>query len=163
MKAKNYMKKFGSVVPMTEIDTQREWAEIFSEGNEALRNLLLYVWANNIPTVACCTGHDEKYEYYYKKRFMLPAKQISKEEYLKNCNKRNYHYYLIDRTGYFSFVANEKIKIKTIEKHLKKQGLNFNITKNSFEKSFAIYNKGSNKDANLFFETIQKGIEECLI
>lgn len=32
----------------------------FSEGNESLKKLLHYFYNNNIETIACCAGHEDR-------------------------------------------------------------------------------------------------------
>ena len=52
--------KSGQVVEDIPIELHEKAAKIFSEGNKSLENLLLYCFKNNIKTVACCAGHEEK-------------------------------------------------------------------------------------------------------
>ena len=39
---------------------KEEIAEQFSEGDPELKKVLLELWKNNIKTVACCRGHNDK-------------------------------------------------------------------------------------------------------
>lgn len=41
-------------------DNIEKVAEDFSEGDNLLKNSLLKLWENNIKTMACCKGHEEK-------------------------------------------------------------------------------------------------------
>lgn len=38
-------------------DEQKKLAEVYSEGNENFKNLLITAWQNNVGTFACCNGH----------------------------------------------------------------------------------------------------------
>ena len=40
-------------------DKRNEYAELFAEGNEQLKNILLKLWERGIDTYACCAGHGE--------------------------------------------------------------------------------------------------------
>ncbi len=47
-------------MPDLSIDEQNAWANEFCEGDEKLKELLLFLWKNNINTHACCKGHIEE-------------------------------------------------------------------------------------------------------
>lgn len=55
------MEKFTSrILTQEEIDhDQLEYAKKFSEGNEDLKQLLLWCWQNKIATNGCCSGHGD--------------------------------------------------------------------------------------------------------
>ena len=42
------------------LDNKEKYAEEFSEGNLLLKKCLLNLWNNQIHTVGCCAGHEEK-------------------------------------------------------------------------------------------------------
>ncbi len=44
------------------LEEREKYAELFSEGDENLKELLLTLWGNKIQTYACCAGHDEVVE-----------------------------------------------------------------------------------------------------
>ena len=53
---------------MTKLATEGKlkYAIEFSEKNKSLEELLLYLWNNDINTIACCAGHDkENFPYIY--------------------------------------------------------------------------------------------------
>ena len=94
--------QFGKVVDMNNIEKDmEEYAEIFSEGSPALRNLLLYLWNQGIKTKACCTGH--MFKPAFRKKILWFEKPISEQEYIKNQEKKNYSRYLISHPGYLCF------------------------------------------------------------
>ena len=59
--------KFNTGVPLdakqilrADKNTQREYAEDFSEGSESLQRLLLSLWERGVRTVGCCAGHEHE-------------------------------------------------------------------------------------------------------
>ena len=92
---------FGQAISIDMTDNQEEFAQIFSEGSETLKKLLLYLWGKNIATIACCTGHICKP--LFKKRFLWTEVYVSEKEYLENQHKKGYRYVLTDTTGYLAF------------------------------------------------------------
>lgn len=44
-------------------EQQVKYAKKFSEGSKELENLLLFLWENNIRTIACCKGHQPEETY----------------------------------------------------------------------------------------------------
>lgn len=77
------------------------FAVIFSEGSISLKKLLLQLWAQNIETIACCTGHTMQTT--YTKKTFWGEKHIRECEFLKNQNNKKYHWYIASRPGYLSF------------------------------------------------------------
>ena len=60
-KIKQYTRRMVNVyLPDATEEEKQTYAEEFCEGNEDLKNFLLFLWHNNINTIACCGGH--KYE-----------------------------------------------------------------------------------------------------
>ena len=56
----NYLaNEFGASVASFDVikANESEFADIFSEGSQELKKLLLYLWDNNIMTKGCCVGH----------------------------------------------------------------------------------------------------------
>ena len=94
--------QFGKVVDMNNIENDmEEYAEVFSEGSPALRNLLLYLWNHGIKTKACCTGH--LFKPAFRKKILWFEKPISEQEYIKNQEKKSYQKYCISHPGYLCF------------------------------------------------------------
>lgn len=52
-------------------------AKEFSEGKQSLENFLLYLWQNNINTMACCAGHEGKYNKPY---IMIDVATLTKNQ-----------------------------------------------------------------------------------
>ncbi len=93
---------FGKALPIEETKKDREeYANVFSEGSETLKELLLYLWGKDIATTACCTGHICKP--LFKKKFLWTEIYVSEKEYLENQHKKGYRYVLTDTTGYLAF------------------------------------------------------------
>ena len=94
--------QFGKVVENDSVEDNMEgFAEVFSEGSPALRDLLLYLWNHGIKTKACCTGH--MIQPAFKKKILWFEKPISKQEYIKNQEKKSYRKYFISHPGYLCF------------------------------------------------------------
>lgn len=94
--------QFGKVVEEKDIvNNPAEFAKVFAEGSVALEDLLLYLWANNIKTRACCTGHILKP--MFAKKILWFEKNITEKEYLRNIHKKTYRRYLVNHPGYLSF------------------------------------------------------------
>lgn len=94
--------KFGKVVEKDSIENNMEaFAEVFSEGSEALKNLLLYLWNHGITTKACCTGHMSQPAFY--KKILWFEKPISEQEYIKNQGKKSYRKDFVSHPGYLCF------------------------------------------------------------
>lgn len=93
---------FGKAIPieMTK-DNREDFATVFSEGSESLKNLLLYLWDKDVETVACCTGHICKP--LFKKKILWTETYISEREYQKNMHKKGYRVVWNDTPGYVYF------------------------------------------------------------
>lgn len=52
-------KEFGKSVASFDVikANKQEFANVFAEGSQELKKLLLYLWDNNIMTRGCCVGH----------------------------------------------------------------------------------------------------------
>lgn len=94
--------QFGKVVENDSIkDNMEAFAEVFSEGSPALKNLLLYLWNHGIKTKACCTGH--MFQPAFRKKILWFEKSISEKEYIKNQEKKSYRKYFVSHPGYLCF------------------------------------------------------------
>lgn len=97
--------EFGKVLPFEVIKADMDaYAQVFSEGSEELKKLLLQMWDNNVETLACCTGH-LSVPFYYKDS-LFGQKRIEAEEYAEHSSSRRYHKVFRDRPGYFSVRLN---------------------------------------------------------
>lgn len=54
-----YVKKyFGKSIPFASIEDKEAYAEVFAEGCEPLKTLLLLLWKQGYATIGCCKGHE---------------------------------------------------------------------------------------------------------
>lgn len=54
-----YAKKyFGKSIPFASIEDKEAYAEVFAEGCEPLKTLLLLLWKQGYATTGCCKGHE---------------------------------------------------------------------------------------------------------
>ena len=70
-----------------------EKAELFSEGNELLKNLLLKMWDRGIETYACCSGHEGKsdpYIFFSINNFLNSNFNLFALKVIRFCKKNNY-------------------------------------------------------------------------
>lgn len=51
-------KYFGKSIPLESIEDKEAYAEVFAEGCEPLKQLLLLLWARGYVTIGCCKGHE---------------------------------------------------------------------------------------------------------
>ena len=118
------------VFSMDEINkNQTMFATKFSEGDEDLKELLLWCWRNNISTNSCCCGHGEAgyisfniknnnldlFIYFYEKFKMLPKYDMYLfadhfEIYLKGTHEQTNFKQVLELLKDFSKVANLEIE-----------------------------------------------------
>lgn len=93
--------EFGKVVSSFEaIKADKQgYADVFSEGSPALKNLLLHMWDNDIETFACCVGHIGTP--YYTRDTINGPEEIDIDTYCKHLNSPEYHCNVQKSTGYF--------------------------------------------------------------
>lgn len=83
---------FGKALPIEETKKDREgYANVFSEGSESLKELLLYLWEKDIETIACCTGH------------LCKPICNKKSLWTEIFGSKRIRYVLTDTTGYLAF------------------------------------------------------------
>lgn len=96
--------EFGKVVAFESImQNPIGYLDVFSEGSQALKNLLKYSWMRGIETLGCCAGHEGVHT-YVKDIFWKGRKIISKDEYDLNADSARYHDIVRDsHAPYFAF------------------------------------------------------------
>lgn len=116
--------EYGKVgFPFDVIKANKEtYAEVFSEGSAALKDLLLHMWDNDIETIGCCIGHKEE-PYYYKKS-VFGEREISADEYEKHKSSGRYHCLSRDKRSYCYFKVNcdgDNEKLKHLSESIKRK------------------------------------------
>ena len=154
---------FGKVVDMNNIENDMEgFAEVFSEGSPALRNLLLYLWNHGIKTKACCTGH--MFQPAFKKKILLFEKPISEQEYIKNQEKKSYRKYFISHPGYlcFYYISDDMMKSAHALRDILSQkcpDIKFQISFSYEEISIYLKEVLYPKDTERFFQTVLESFD----
>lgn len=99
--------------------TPETYADVFSEGSPALKKLLLHLWAHDIETKACCTGHAGVQS--FTKNTLFGQKAVDFEEWLAHKNSRRYHRWTKDVPAYLSFKFRENNDPKEISRQLQEE------------------------------------------
>lgn len=139
------------------------FAKSFSEGNKSLEKLLLSLWDNNIQTHGCCAGHSEPSHHYYKDRGILPAVEITADEYYENIGQKKYHHREKMAPGYISFNTPELDVSQTeykeiLENAFQEKGISATISIDANMTNINRKNYTNDIDASNFFDIITTSI-----